>query len=67
MPSVFISYAREDLKRIRILQEGLSKNGVTVWRDEDDLRGGQNWPEALGDAIAESEVAPVGWTEYSVP
>lgn len=65
MPSVFISYAREDLKRIRKLQQGLFKNGVSVWRDEDNLRGGQNWPEALGKAIDETQFFLLAWSKYA--
>lgn len=55
MPSVFVSYAREDLKGITRLLEGLSKNGISAWRDEDDHRGGQNWPEVFGDAMGQED------------
>lgn len=65
MPSVFVSYAREDLKRITRLLEGLSNNGVSVWRDEDNLRGGQNWPEALGEAIRESQFFLLAWSKQA--
>jgi hypothetical protein len=65
MPSVFVSYAREDLERIRRLLDGLSRNGVSVWRDEVNLRGGQNWPEALGKAIDESEFFLLAWSKHA--
>jgi hypothetical protein len=32
-PQVFISYAREDSKRVVDIARLLSENGVTVWRD----------------------------------
>ena len=65
MPSVFLSYARGDLRRVMIMLEGLSKNGISVWRDEDNLRGGQNWPEALGKAIDESQFFLLAWSKHA--
>jgi hypothetical protein len=56
MPAVFLSYAREDLDRARQVDERLAARGFSVWRDENQLRAGQSWPKALGDAIAGSDV-----------
>lgn len=36
-----------------------------VWRDEDNLRGGQNWPEALGKAIDESQFFLLAWSKHA--
>jgi hypothetical protein len=53
MPSVFLSYSRNDLSLVEQLEAQL-KNApdVSVWRDQESLYGGQRWPKALGEAIA---------------
>ena len=46
MPSVFVSYARDDLDVVQQLAQGLMERGVSVWRDQDSLYAGQKWPKA---------------------
>jgi TIR domain len=55
MPNVFLSYAREDREQAGRIAGQLVPEGVTVWRDEQQLRVGQTWPKALGEAIAASD------------
>ena len=52
MSNVFLSYARVDLAPVLAIEQGLRAAGVSVWRDQDKLYGGQMWPKALGEAIA---------------
>ena len=48
---VFLSYVREDAKRVDRLQEILEGAGVSVWRDTEDLWPGQNWKARIRQAI----------------
>ncbi len=46
-PTVFISYVHEDAARIAAMAERLRGHGINIWRDADNLRGGQYWEPAL--------------------
>jgi len=65
MADVFISYAREDLKRAQLLAEALQAEGLSVWWDH-DLVGGDNFREQIDEVIASAKVAIVIWSEHSV-
>ena len=55
-PTVFLSYRRRDRAVVIELAETLRADlgSRNVFRDEDDLIGGQNWREELRDRIARS-------------
>jgi hypothetical protein len=59
MVQVFLSYARRDLPTLQDLVE----HGITVWRDQDSLYGGQHWPKAIGEAIAAHDVLLLVWSQ----
>ena len=40
---IFISYAREDRERVRLVAEELASRGYTVWWDTTGLRGGEDY------------------------
>ena len=42
MARVFLSYARRDLPNLQPLLQDLGAHGITVWRDQDNLYGGQH-------------------------
>jgi hypothetical protein len=65
MPTVFLSYAREDLEQAGRIAEQLAAEGVTVWRDQERLCVGQAWPKALGEAIAASDAVLLLWSSRS--
>ncbi len=65
MPSVFVSYARDDLDVVQQLAQGLMERGVSVWRDQDSLYAGQKWPKALGEAIASHDAFRFVWSKHS--
>lgn len=46
-PTVFMSYVHEDAPRVAELAARLRARGINVWRDADNLRGGQYWEPAL--------------------
>jgi TIR domain len=53
----FISYVREDGRRVDRLQEFLEANGVPVWRDTADLWPGEDWQNKIRAAIAADSLA----------
>ena len=63
MAQVFLSYARSDLPTLQPLLQALGAHGITVWRDQDNLYGGQHWPKAIGEAIAAHEVLMLVWSQ----
>lgn len=46
-PIVFISYASEDTEAVEQLAARLAAAGIAVWRDKQNLRGGDNWDRVL--------------------
>jgi TIR domain-containing protein len=63
MARVFLSYARRDLPALQPLLQDLGAHGITVWRDQDSLYGGQQWPKAIGEAIAVHDVLLLVWSQ----
>jgi hypothetical protein len=53
----FLSYAREDAKAVDRIQERLHNEGVTVWRDINDLWPGQDWKTEIRKAITRGTLA----------
>ena len=53
----FISYVREDKRRVDRLQEFLEANGVPVWRDTARLWPGEDWNDKIREAIAADSLA----------
>ena len=63
MPRVFISATRHDLRAVQPLERALQAHDVLVWRDEESIDGGQQWPKAMGEAIAANDYILLGWSE----
>jgi WD40 repeat protein len=49
----FISYVREDARRVDVLQRILEAAGIKVWRDTADLWPGQDWRAEIRRAIGQ--------------
>ncbi|UCF38806.1 MAG: TIR domain-containing protein, partial [Acidobacteriota bacterium] len=64
-PAVFISYSREDLEAALQLEKALKDAGLTVWRDQESLYAGQQWPKALGEAISSNDYILLLWSKSS--
>lgn len=60
---IFLSSARQDLDTANKLQKALEARGHTVWRDQDSIYGGQNWPKAIGEALAAHDVLLLIWSK----
>lgn len=67
MPSVFLSYSRADLPLIEQLAARLraSSPEILIWRDQEKIYGGQQWPKVLGEAIADQDVFLLAWSKNS--
>jgi hypothetical protein len=52
---VFISYAREDRSFAQEIVRRLKQSDVTIWRDIEDLRGGDHWQQHIDDALTRAE------------
>ena len=50
-PYVFVAYARQDAAVVQQVVTGLERAGVKTWLDVDELRPGQQWDAAIGEAL----------------
>ena len=62
---IFISYAREDLTRVKPLARVLESLGYSVWWDA-DLRAGRQFDKEIERKLAEARCVLVVWTKTSV-
>lgn len=65
MATIFLSYSREDSGRVRPLAAALKKQGHTVWWDE-QVGGGDQFTQAIQDALDKADVVVVAWSSASV-
>jgi hypothetical protein len=65
MTRVFLSYARNDLQVVQRLEQEIVAHGLTVWRDQDSIYGGQQWPKAIGEAIATHDRVVLVWSQHA--
>jgi hypothetical protein len=65
MPKVFISYARVEIDRALELEQVLIANGMDVWRDQHSVYAGEQWPKAIGEAIADCDAVLLLWSADS--
>ncbi|MBM3224340.1 MAG: TIR domain-containing protein, partial [Candidatus Tectomicrobia bacterium] len=63
MTQVFLSYTRHDLPTLQPLLRDLGTHGITIWRDQEHLYGGQRWPQAIGEAIAAHDTLLLIWSQ----
>lgn len=64
--SLFVSYARADAPFVRMLAKDLRAAGHEVWFDEHDIKGGQDWQQAIERGLASCEAVVVVLTLTSV-
>ena len=65
MSDIFISYATEDLSRVRPLADGLSGRGLSVWWDR-QIQAGRAFDEVIAEALASARCVVVVWSRNSV-
>ena len=65
MASLFLSYAREDIDRVRPLATALERGGHTVWWDR-HISGGQEFAGAIEAALESADVVIACWSESAI-
>lgn len=65
MPNLFLSYSRKDLPAVQQLEQALQANGHSVWRDLESIRGGEQWPKAIGEGIAANDFFVLAWSQHA--
>ena len=62
MASLFLSYAREDIERIRPLARALERDGHSVWWDR-HISGGAEFAGAIEEALESADVVVACWSD----
>lgn len=65
MSDIFISYAREDLDRVRSVAQALNKRGWSVFWDREILPG-EMWRQVIDKELGEARCVLVVWSHASV-
>lgn len=65
MASVFLSYSRDDVERIRPLAAALERSGHEVWWDR-HITGGEEYAGAIEQALESAEAVVVAWSASAV-
>ena len=60
---VFLSYCRANLAEAQQLQHTLQAQGLSIWRDQESIYGGQQWPKAIGEGIAAGKIFVLLWSK----
>jgi len=63
LPKIFISHAWEDKALVRRLETELKAAGAEVWVDHSGVRGGDNLPERISEALAWCDTVLLIWSE----
>ena len=66
MHEIFISYSRRDISTVRALTTALSQRGLSVWVDRSDIQEGDAYDTQIEEAIAQTSVVIVLWSENSI-
>jgi hypothetical protein len=65
MPDVFVSYAREDRDRARLLAEALEAQGWSVWWDR-KIVAGQAFDDTIEQQLQTAKSVVVLWSRHSI-
>jgi len=66
MTTVFLSYATKDHYFAELASIKLAEAGITLWRDQGQLRAGSDWRNGIEQGIAESIAVLVALSQASV-
>lgn len=50
-PKVFLCHDSRDRERVIVIAEQLQKQGIGTWRDQQDLRGGDDWDRRIQQVV----------------
>lgn len=56
---VFLSYDRADEPFAQALSKELTRRGLEVWRDDEEILPGDNWASTIGEALKKSHAMVV--------
>jgi len=62
---IFISHSHQDISAVQALAAALSQRGLSVWVDKSDIQEGDAYDTQIEDAIAQTSVVIVLWSEHS--
>lgn len=65
MATLFLSYSREDAKRVGLLANALERAGHKVWWDK-HISGGQEFADEIEQALLAADLVVVCWTDSSI-
>jgi hypothetical protein len=65
MSNIFISYASEDLERVRPLAQALQAQGWSVFWDR-TIPPGKTWRQVIGKALDEARCVLVVWSRAAI-
>ena len=65
MADIFVSYASEDLERVKPLVAALAENGWSVWWDR-EIGAGSSYDQVIETAIDEAKCVVVVWSNQSI-
>jgi formylglycine-generating enzyme required for sulfatase activity len=66
MPDIFLSYASDDVERMRSLVRALERHGWTVWWDRTSIPIGQTFDRVIEEALDAARCVIVVWSDASV-
>src|SRR6478735_12482620 len=66
MKEIFLSYSRLDSSTVQALAAALEEKGVSVWIDRSGIEEGDAYDTQIEDAIAQTRVVIVVWSQHSV-
>jgi len=65
MADIFISYAREDLERVRPIVGAIEGSGYSVFWDR-RIPSGMTWRQYIGNALNEAKCVVVVWSQHAI-
>jgi hypothetical protein len=65
IPRIFISHAWEDKALVRQLEKALTEAGAEVWVDHAGIRGGDNLPERINEALEWCNTLLLVWSKQA--
>jgi hypothetical protein len=66
MKEIFLSYSRLDSSTVQALAAALEEKGLSVWIDRSGIEEGDAYDTQIEDAIAQTGVVIVVWSQHSV-
>jgi TIR domain len=66
MPNVFLSYSRTDAPMVDRIARDLTRNGVDLWMDRQNLVAGQEWLPQINRAISSADFMVVFFSKFSL-